>query len=391
MFGRYDWTNLREFMDRLCRWRIPGNAITIYHHGKEVFRYSSGFENVETRNTMRENMLINIYSCSKVTTVVAALQLYEKGYFLLSDPLYEYIPEYLKMMVENERGHLEPARKPITIQNLFTMTAGFGYPRDCGAFMEAKKLTGGHMNTLQVIRCFAKQPLHFEPGTRWNYSFCHDVLGALVETVSGVRFADYVRLNIFDPLQIEGYFHLPKDQETRLATQYEYVISDASDMVNAQQKKLMQEGHLRVVDQPKSMGVCYDSGGGGIITTVEDYAKLAGALSMGGRGRNGEVILAHSTVRLLQQNQLTPTQMVDFNWPQLIGYGYGLGVRTIADKALAGFLGKTTEFGWGGAAGATLLADTDEELGYFYSHHMLNPQEAYYQPRLRNVVYSCLR
>ncbi|MBQ6528440.1 MAG: serine hydrolase, partial [Clostridia bacterium] len=135
----------------------------------------------------------------------------------------------------------------------------------------------------------------------------------------------------------------------------------------------------------------YDSGGGGVITTVQDYAKLANALSMGGLGATGEWILSPATVRLMQRNQLTPEQKKDFTWPQLLGYGYGLGVRTVTDKALAGFPGKNTEFGWGGAAGATILSDTDEELGYFYAHHMLNPQEAYYQPRLCNVVYSCLK
>ena len=391
MTNHCDWSILKDFMDRLCAWRIPGNAIVVYHHGREVFRYCSGFEDVDRRTPMREDRLINIYSCTKVATVVAALQLYERGYFLLTDPLYEYMPEYREMLVETADGRLEPAKSPITIRNLFTMTAGFGYPTECAAFDEARRLTDGHMNTVQVFRCFAKQPLLFEPGAHWNYSLCHDALGALVEVVSGERFADYVRRHIFEPLEIEGYFHLPAAQEPRLATQYEYVVLDREDMKDAQRKKIVEDGHLEVVAQNRPMGDCYDSGGGGIITTVESYAKLAAALSMSGRGVNGEWILSPSTVSLLQQNQLNETQLADFNWPQLTGYGYGLGVRTVVNKARAGFPGQRTEIGWGGAAGATLLADTDAELACFYAHHMLNPQEAYYQPRLRNCLYSCVK
>ncbi len=392
MANHYDWSNLVQFMDRLCSWRIPGNAIVVYHHGKEVFRYCSGYNSVEEKTPMTEDLLLNIYSCSKVTTVTAALQLYEKGYFLLSDPLYEYIPEYRHMMVEDGRGNIVNAKNPITIQNLFTMTAGFGYFTECESFKEARRITDGHMDTVQVFRCFAKEPLHFEPGTHWNYSLCHDALAALVEVISGERFSDYVKKHIFEPLDIEGYYHLPENMLDRVASQYRYALSDEAEMDKAQQKKLMQEGVLESVPKIRVRnGDRYDSGGGGVITTVQDYVKLANALSMGGLGATGEWILSPATVRLMQRNQLTPEQKKDFTWPQLLGYGYGLGVRTVTDKALAGFPGKNTEFGWGGAAGATILSDTDEELGYFYAHHMLNPQEAYYQPRLRNVVYSCLK
>ena len=92
----------------------------------------------------------------------------------------------------------------------------------------------------------------------------------------------------------------------------------------------------------------------------------------------------------MKENQLNETQMKDFNWPQMTGYGYGLGVRTLVDKALAGSVGNPGEFGWGGAAGSTALIDTSIQLAVFYAQHTLNPREEYYQPRLRNVVYSCL-
>ena len=137
-------------------------------------------------------------------------------------------------------------------------------------------------------------------------------------------------------------------------------------------------------------GSRYDSGGAGITTSVSDYSKFASALACGGVGATGERIISPASIELMRTNQLSQEQKVSFNWSQLRGYGYGLGVRTMTDKALGGSIGSIGEFGWGGAAGATVLCDPSLKLSVFYTHHMLNPQEEYYQPRLRNVIYSCL-
>lgn len=120
------------------------------------------------------------------------------------------------------------------------------------------------------------------------------------------------------------------------------------------------------------------------------YSLCHDALANGGRGTTGERILAKGTIELMRTNQLSPIQLKDFDWSQLAGYGYGLGVRTMIDRSRSGSNGSMYEFGWGGAAGATVLIDADLGLSYFYAHHMLNPQESYYQPRLRNVFYSCI-
>ena len=130
--------------------------------------------------------------------------------------------------------------------------------------------------------------------------------------------------------------------------------------------------------------------GAGLTTSVEDYSLFASALANGGKGANGERIISENTIQLMRKNQLNENQMKNFNWPQLKGYGYGLGVRTLLNAANAGSNGSFGEFGWGGAAGATVLIDPDLKLSMFYTHHMLNPQEEYYQPRLRNVLYSCV-
>ena len=138
------------------------------------------------------------------------------------------------------------------------------------------------------------------------------------------------------------------------------------------------------------LGEEYDSGGAGITGSVSEYVKLMAALANQGLGINGERILSKGSVALLKEDQLNAVQKKDFDWKQLTGYSYGLGVRTLVNRALAGSVGNPGEFGWGGAAGATALADTEAELAFFYVQHTLNPREEYYQPRLRNVVYACL-
>ena len=123
---------------------------------------------------------------------------------------------------------------------------------------------------------------------------------------------------------------------------------------------------------------------------MPDYVKLLAALAGGGQGLNGARILAGGSVELLKLNQLSEAQMKDYNWETLVGYGYGLGVRTLTDKASAGSVGNLGEFGWCGAAGSMALMDNKPGLAMFYVQHVLNPGEEYYVPRLRNVLYSCL-
>lgn len=383
---------MRELMDRLTAWRIPGNAAKIYLGGKEVFSYASGYADLELGEKMTTDHLINIYSCSKPATVTAALQLYEQGWFLLDDPLYEFIPEFREMKVKTENGELKDAENPITLRHLFTMTAGFNYRNDLPAFSRARELTGGKMDTVTVARCLAQEPLEFEPGRVWKYSLCHDVLAAVVEIISGKRFRDYMKENIFDPLGIYAVYHNEAVRD-KMAQQYQYFDDMQADIV-AQQAfgNTHKDGHL--VNVGKKVGFVfgseYDSGGAGITTTVADYAKFCAALANGGMGLNGQRILAPGTVELLKTDQLTPAQREGMIWSQLKGYGYGLGVRTLIDKAAAGSVGDLGEFGWGGAAGASIYVDTERNLAMFYAHHMLNSQESYYQPRVRNVLYKCL-
>ncbi len=390
-----DFSLLKNFMDRLTAWRIPGNSISVCVENIEVFSYQSGYENVEEKKEMPGDVLFNVFSCSKPVTVTAALQLYERGYFLLDDPLYEFIPAYKTMYIQDENGNAEEVQTPITLRHLFTMTSGIRYDTKGPAFEKARTLTDGKMNTLTVAACMAENGLSFVPGEKWQYGYSHDVLAAVVEVISGKKFREYVKENIFMPLQMnESYYH----NETvidRVAELYRYDNTGETDIVNLQASANNEkEGKLAHENKAsRAFGVEYDSGSAGITSSVSDFSKFASALANGGVGRNGERILSEGTIELLRTNQLEGKLFEDFRlrWPQHKGYSYGLGVKTMIDKAKSGSPGSLGEFGWGGAAGATLLVDPDLKLSMFYTHHMLNPHEAYYQPRLRNVLYACVK
>ncbi len=381
---------MKSFMDSLTDWIIPGNSIVVYKDKEKIFEYSSGYADVENKAKMTGREQLYIYSCSKIATVTAALQLYERGKFLLTDPLYEYLPEFKDMNIKID-GTVEKAKKPILVRDLFTMTAGLSYDTETEAFQKACMLTNGHMDTRTVIKCLAEEPLMFEPGDRWNYSLCHDVLAVLTEVVSGTRFSEYVKRNIFDALDMKNsYYHPTSDMTEKMARQYIYETGGTSDIVELQRSKNRSGVVKKTEGNHLVFGDRYDSGGAGIITTVNDYALLAAALANSGRGLNKNRILSRATVELMKTNHLSNEQRRMMSWPQLKGYGYGLGVRTMLNKAEGGSNGPAGEFGWGGAAGATVLMDTEHNLAMFYAHHMLNPQEEYYQPRLRNILYSCI-
>lgn len=402
-----DFTHLKNFLDHMAAERSPGNAVAVYQNGKLVYKYASGYADLESKTPLSGDELFNIYSCSKITTVTAGMQLLERGKFLLTDPLYEYIPEFRRMNVRTDSGQVVPAQSSITIGQLFTMTAGFSYDTKVPAFDKARQVTHGRMDTVEVIKCLAEEPLSFEPGTHWQYSLCHDVLAGLISVVSGQKFSDYVRQNIFEPLEMtSSVYHHTDETRKRTASQYTFVAeSDEAerDIVEAQKGRRAANADATLSGTPivgtfknigkevsHIFGEEYDSGGAGIITNVTDYAKLMAALADFGMGVNGERILSTQSVELMRTNQLTPEQMKDYNWRQCIGCGYGLGVRTHIDPARSGLICSLGEFGWGGAAGASAIVDPSRRLGVFYAQHCLNPREEYYQPRLRNVVCTCL-
>ncbi|MDT9717571.1 serine hydrolase domain-containing protein [Paenibacillus sp. ClWae2A] len=376
-----DFKPLASFIDRMTSWRIPWAEVLVMHRNDTVFHYRNGYANLEEKTPIGDGAIFNLYSMTKIMTCVAGLQLVERGEMLLSDPLSDYLPEYADMTVKKTMAsgeiRLEKATKAITVRDLFTMTAGFSYDVGCPSIQEAVKSTDGALPTRDFAKALAKEPLLFEPGTHWNYSMCHDVLGALVEVVSGKSFGTYLRDEITGPLGMnDTAFNLNDEQQKRLIPQYAY---------NDELEKA-----VRMDGNGFRVGKELESGGAGLLSTVSDYACFLNALTGRGTSPEGVRILSQASVELMRTDHLNEMTRGDYSWDHMYGYGYGLGVRTHISKAGSGSLSPIGEFGWSGAAGCMAIIDPDSELTVMYAQHLLNSQEPYVQRRLRNVVYSCL-
>lgn len=372
-------------LERIVEKGIPGVDCIVKQGYKTIFRHQAGYADREAGILMQGDELFYLYSASKVITCVAALQLLEEGKFLLSDPIAEYLPEFENMQIEEVRSdgrkRLVPAKNPIRVWNLFTMSAGLDYDLKGTGILNVISNTNGCAPTREIVRGIASQPLHYEPGTQWGYSLAHDVLGALVEAVSGEKFGDYLKKHIFDLLDMKRTgFTCTSETKKQMMAQYLY---------DAEAGKVKRTS----LDNEYIFGTEYESGGAGLISCVDDYIKFAAALANGGIGETGERILSNRTVDLMRTHQFAGKTLKNSDWAPYVGcagYGYGLGVRTLIDRAAAGSIGPIGEFGWGGAAGVYVMIDPESKISMFYAQHMLENMQEYVWPRLRNTLYSCL-
>ena len=338
---------------------IPGLDCMVMKDGEVIYRRTSGFSDGDRTIPVNGKELYNLYSCSKPVTCSAALQLWEQGKFKLDDPLSDYMPEFKNMAVKTADG-VRPAKNPILIKHLFTMTSGFDYGIGWPVAEYMRKTTEGRCPTREVMRELAKCPLLFDPGERWEYGLSHDILAALVEVISGERFGQYVRKNIFEPLGMENStFLLPKEKLDLVCEQYDY-----DDAV-----KLYRPTGPEV--QAYKFGSMYESGGAGMVSTVEDYMKFLEAM------RVGDVILKKETIDLMTTNMLTEKQAETF-WQKDVYY-YGLGVRCPVE-------GKSFDFGWGGAAGSFLLVDRKHNITAFYAQHVLHSPTGNLRTRIAPTI-----
>lgn len=376
---------LKDFMDGyLPMLGVPGTDIVVYKNHEEIFRYQSGYDSLRYGTPVRPDALYHMYSCTKVATCVAATQLIERGEILATDPVYAYFPEYADIKVKHTLPdgtvEIRPAEKVLTVEHLLTMTGGLDYDINRPAIQRVIKETEGRAPTLDIARALAEDPFIFEPGTKYQYSLCLDVIGGLVELVSGMPLGDYFKENIFAPLGMKDTsFGITVEKLERMATQYQF------DPETGDVTEIPKEQNLF------NFGTEYQSGGAGLISSVDDQILLADALANYGVGKNGNRILSKFGVELMSANHLSPKCLDDFTNSvlQCKGYGYGYGVRTNLSPAMNGNLSPVGEFGWDGAKGSYFSCDPKNRLAFFYAEHMggLHPVIL---PRLRNVLYSCL-
>ena len=339
---------------------IPCFDLVVYKDGQCVLRHMGGYADPDKKLPMTGKEKYHIYSCSKLFTCVAAMQLWEKGMFSLEDELADYLPAFREMTVKTDAG-IETAKNPIRIHHLFEMTAGLNYDLQTPELKHYYAACDKRCPTVEMVKEFAKTPLEFEPGEGWFYSLCHDVLAALVEVLSGQKFEAYVKEHIFDPLGMENsdFLH-PIEDWTGFARQYRY--DETADAYTPWWENTYRPGRE------------YASGGAGCVSTVEDYIKFLEAL------RVGNVILKKETIAMMAVDRLTEKQRKMYTHGT-DSVGYGLGMRTPRQDP------KQTDFGWGGAAGAFAAVDPVNQITIYYAQHvLLSPNRP-----LRSWLYHVVR
>ena len=212
----------KKLCEHFLNMGVPGFDLIVYKDGQCILRHLGGYADLENKTPFNGKEKYHIYSCSKLFTCAAAMQLWEKGMFDLEDKLADYLPAFKEMKVKTENG-IKKAEKPILIKHLFEMTSGMNYNLQTLELKEYYKACNNTCPTVDLVNQLAKTPLEFEPGEGWLYSLSHDVLAALVEVLSGQKFEEYVKEHIFEPLKMENsdFLH-PIDDWDGFAKQYLY-------------------------------------------------------------------------------------------------------------------------------------------------------------------------
>ena len=376
--------DITAYQDDLRKYGIGGSDLAVFVDFKPVYRYMTGWQNMEEGRPVSKDTLYKMFSMTKPVTVTAAMQLFERGRFQLSDELSGYLPEFADMTVfeKNPNGSVRivPAREPVRISHLFEMTAGFDYDKDSPEMTQWINEGDSNHTLADFSRVIAGRPLQFEPGTHWLYSVAHDVLARLVEVLSGMSIGAYMRKYIFDPIGMpSAVYHMTAEQEKNLCGLYK--LEPDNDLVRVGEYRTMYTG-------PK-----FEGGGAGLIMTVDDYAKFTAMLANRGTAENGERILAGTTVDLIRENRLTGNALADFQNSSLnrMGYGYGLGVRTLIDRVAGGSHYPLGEFGWSGVLGTYMAADPLNKVAIVFAMQAApDPERPSVQKAVRNLVYAAL-
>ena len=333
-------------------------AVTIASRDNKLVHFESvGYRDIEAEAPMTADTLFRIYSMTKPVTGVALMVLYEEGKFKLSDPVEMYLPELKDLQVfagTDADGNMitEPADHPMTIRELMNHTGGLSYgifaqSEVDSAYVEAGLLDPNLSNAEFVAR-LGQIPLKHQPGTRWEYSVSVDVQGYLVEVLSGQRFGEFLDERIFQPLGMtDTDFHVPEEKLNRFAQMYVY--GPEGELIPSE----MFEGADFTVDMN------FESGGGGLVSTANDYMRFSQMLLNGGE-LDGERILAPLTIELMQRDQ-TPAGMTGPMSGAGNGTVFGLDFAIIEDPVEAESY-STGEYYWGGAAGTWFWIDPVEDV-----------------------------
>ncbi len=350
--------------------RVAGAVSLVARHGKIAYFKAFGMADREAKKPMGTDNIFRICSMSKPITTAAVMMLYEEGRFTLNEPVSDFIPEFKNMKVldpsfpqdkTSPPGALVDAKRPITIFHLLTHTSGLTYPWNARlgkAYGEAVLGTGilqQEGSTGDSVKKLASLPLLFQPGDAWEYSLSDDVLGYLVEKVSGMPLDRFLEERLFKPLGMKDtYFFLPGDKVARLATAYAYYADSAHGGLQPfAEGKVIKEGNFAYsADYPYRGPRTYFSGGGGLCSTAEDYYRFCQMMLNGGE-LNGTRVLSRKSVELMTLNH---TQ------GKTDGFDYGLGFGVTADSKYLTELGSLGAYYWGGFFYTSFVIDPKEDM-----------------------------
>lgn len=395
-----EFQSLSKLLRKYVEDGLPGCGIIIAKHGEILFEEYVGWSDVEKQKPLSRESLFRQASLSKIAIYTTLMKFYEQGKFLMTDPLYEYFPEWrhsVKRVVKPNGVTESIPVKPITIKHVMNMTCGLPYDMkmdDSPSYHPISQIMAAHMRPLrekgyytlrEQIRAMAEVPLAFEPGERWLYGFASELAAGLLEVLSGKPAETVIKQELFDPLGMkDSANYLTKEMEPHLVKSY-YLYPG---------KKLGDPDALYALspeEDAKSVGPLGTvSGFSRVITNCWDYTKFMQMLANGGRYRN-EKILGRKTIDLMRTNTLTHAMIQeDFSNTYLNGYGYGYGVRTLMNPYQGQHNGSMGAFGWTGGSGTWAEADPSEGVSIVYMHNLQPNLEEYHHLRMRAVAYGCL-
>ncbi|MCE5345090.1 MAG: beta-lactamase family protein [Bacteroidales bacterium] len=334
--------------------KLPGMITMVARHGKVVHFEKYGSMDID--KPMQLNTIFRIASMTKPVTSVAVMMLYEEGYFQLDDPVSDYIPEFKNLKVfssidKNGINTVDPVR-PMTIRDLLIHTSGLtgvGADSPVDSMYSAADLSEGTLK--EMIQKLSEIPLLYQPGTRWNYSRSTEVLGYLVEVLSGKPFDEFLKERIFNPLKMKDTdFYVPKEKFNRIGAVY------APDSVGI---KIIMEPDTNTVSIP----VKFLSGNGGLFSTATDYMIFCQMLLNKGE-YNGVRLLGSRTVDLMTSNHISNEIMPDdeFFGPLLSGMGFGFGFAVLQDNIKTNIIDSEGSYWWSGSGNTYFYIDPKEEL-----------------------------
>lgn len=393
-----------HFAKAVTEQKIAGGRAVIMQAGRQVYAQNWGYRDLEALTPMTDDAILQIYSMSKPIVSVAVMMLFEEGRLRLDMPIAAYIPELANLKVydaENGSGNPplgEAAQQP-TVHDLLThragMTYGFMDASPVGALYRTNQVDMPYNLTLSdYMNTVAKQPLKFDPGTAWNYSISPDILGRLVEVVSGQTLGEFLKTRIFDPLgMIDTSFKRDPAKADRIAKLYarEGITEQGATKGFADRPTVSglepADPSLQLIHGAEAK---FESGGGGLLSTTHDYLRFAQMLLNQGE-LDGVRLLAPNTVAMMRHNQIGDTPTVGGREPTFPGpgVGFGLGFGMITDQALSGMPLPAGSYFWGGAAGTIFWIDPKNELIAIFMMQVL-PEDMDLRKDMWSLTYQAI-